>query len=120
VTELPQQGMRAVHTGSSFDSWAMVDANSRCCCCASNNYPCCHAQFVTPASSAAVSGPVAAEWSSWDAKVQKDVDYDSGQRRSTCVSRCRLPEDLRDNPALMSIATGEQYLPSNPLHGGVI
>jgi hypothetical protein len=91
VTELPQQGMRAVHTGSSFDSWAVVDANSRCCSCASNNYHCCHAQLVSPAAASAASGPVAAEWSSWDANSKRmwTTTVASGAATVCPAARCQ-------------------------------
>ncbi len=112
VTQLPQQGMRAVRAGSSFGTWAAVDANGRCCSCDGSNYRCSHAQLVSPGGAAAASGPAAADWPAFDAKVRRHIDPTSGQWISKRVSQCQLPEDLRDDPALLSIDTGEHLRPS--------
>lgn len=109
ITQLPQRGMhRAVRAGNTFASWGMVDADDRCCSCASSQRRCQHAQLVAEQPQPPAGAHTASDWQRWEKKLAKEHHFETGVRRSTRLSKQQLPEDLRDDPVLLRIDSGEQ------------
>jgi len=86
--------------GGGFDSWGVLDAKGRCCTCNGNNWHCAHAEALqSQPDTAAAQSATDAKRDSWERKLSHAVDYATGKPPLRCISRRKLPQDLRDSGA---------------------
>ena len=101
----------AVRTAASFSSWGVVkherSGQLLCMSCPSLRRQCAHVSALPPPA-------VAPGGATWEDGFRKLVDLEAGQRKLTCISRDRIPEDPRTDARILNImnerASGRQQI----------
>ena len=101
----------AVRTAASFSSWGVVkherSGQLLCMSCPSLRRQCAHVSALPPPA-------VAPAGATWEDGLRRQFDLEAGQRKLTCISRDRIPEDPRTDARILDImnerASGRQQI----------
>ena len=103
----------AVRAGDSFEDWGILDSKQRCCTCPSRQNICDHVHELLP-ETAEDSGQSTMCADDFEKKLKAYMDFDTGSRSLTCISRLQLPEQLEDDADLLQLIAGGLGIPCSP------